>query len=279
MSAPPPTHNPAVESIPPLFPHLHQPTTRRKIPRTNPQSKQTFQNLSRPHSAGSLQSTQKKMVFVKYDTQIKALVVRMLVEGCTPAHITGIVGFTIHKRTMARWCSLFETTQSVVRDLATYSDRGRPLALNSEEREFLLDVLEHEPTLYLDEIQAHLKAMTGIRHPIATIHADLRSRLQLSRKVARTVHPGQSAVRRANYICEIAQIPSEYLVFTDEAGVSHDTHRHTMGWARQRRRSHHIHRTHDALRINVLPAVSLDGILCSIAQAGVVHGIVKNKKI
>ncbi|KAI7954408.1 hypothetical protein MJO28_004808 [Puccinia striiformis f. sp. tritici] len=103
---------------------------------------------------------------------------------------------------------LYESTRSVVRDPSTYRDRGRPLAITSEAREFLLDVLEHEPTLYLDELQVHLEAMTGVHHPISTIHDDLRSRLQLSRKVAMTVHPGQSARLRANYICEIAEIPS-----------------------------------------------------------------------
>jgi hypothetical protein len=71
--------------------------------------------------------------------------------------------------------------------------------------------------LYLDEIQVHIEAMTGVLHPLTTIYDDLRHRLLLTRKVARTVHPAQSAIRRANYICRIAHIPSEYLVFIGES--------------------------------------------------------------
>ncbi|KAI7933643.1 hypothetical protein MJO28_017540 [Puccinia striiformis f. sp. tritici] len=208
------------------------------------------------------------MVFVRYEPQVKAIVVRWMVRGRERADINAELGFTIHKKTMDWWLRLYESTRSVVRNPSTYRDRGRPLAISSEAREFLLDVLQHEPTLYLDELQVHLEAMTGVHHPISTIHDDLRSRLQLSRKVAMTVHPGQSAIRRANYICEIAEIPSEYLVFTDEAGVSQDTHRRKIGWSRRGFRTRRIYRRHDAMRVNVLPAVSLDGILCSIAQPG-----------
>ncbi|KAI7962918.1 hypothetical protein MJO28_001012, partial [Puccinia striiformis f. sp. tritici] len=194
------------------------------------------------------------MVFVRYEPQVKAIVVRWMVRGRERADINAELGFTIHKKTMDRWLRLYESTRSVVRDPLTYRDRGRPLAISSEAREFLLDVLQHKPTLYLDELQVHLEAMTGVHHPISTIHDDLRSRLQLSRKVAMTVHPGQSAIRRANYIYE--------------AGVSQDTHRRKIGWSRRGFHTCRIYRRHDAMRVNVLPAVSLDGILCSIAQPG-----------
>ncbi|KNF01951.1 hypothetical protein PSTG_04775 [Puccinia striiformis f. sp. tritici PST-78] len=178
-----------------------------------------------------------------YNPQVKAMAVRWLNDGLSP-------------------------DESVIADPATYADRGRPFAISHEEREFVLDILEHDPTLYLDELQDHIESMTGARHPIATIHDDLRRCLQLSKKVAITVHPAQSAERRAEYICKIAQIPPEYLVFTDEAGVLKDTHRRKDAWARVGRRSRRIHQTHDAHRVTVTPAVSLDGLLCSVAQAG-----------
>ncbi|KAA1074068.1 hypothetical protein PGT21_050235 [Puccinia graminis f. sp. tritici] len=208
------------------------------------------------------------MVFVQYDSQLKALVVRWLLARRTATEINNDLDFNIHWKTMSRWLSLYIRTRNVVRDASTYEDRGRPLAINAEEREFMLDVLEHQPTLYLDEIQVHIEAMTGVRHPLTTIYDDLRHRLQLTRKVAATVHPARSAIQRANYICHIAQIPSEFLVFIDEAGVSQDTHRRTHAWACKGRRTSRIPRRHDARRINVLPAVSLDGLICSIAQPG-----------
>ncbi|KAI7942654.1 hypothetical protein MJO28_012681 [Puccinia striiformis f. sp. tritici] len=135
---------------------------------------------------------------------------------------------------MSRWLDLFNHTRSVIADPASYADRGRSLAISHEEREFMLDVLKHDPTLYLDELQDHVEAMTGSRHPIATIHNDLCRRLQLSKKVAITTKQG-------------------FL----------KTH---MGscWLPSRR----IPRTHDAQRVSVMPAVSLNGRICSIAQPG-----------
>ncbi|KNE95510.1 hypothetical protein PSTG_11223 [Puccinia striiformis f. sp. tritici PST-78] len=65
-----------------------------------------------------------------------------------------------------------------------------------------------------------------------------------------------------------ACIPPEYLVFTDEAGISKDTHRRKDAWARVGRRSRRILRTHDTRRVTVIPAVSLDGLVCSVAQPG-----------
>ncbi|KNZ54960.1 hypothetical protein VP01_2806g1 [Puccinia sorghi] len=40
-------------------------------------------------------------------------------------------------------------------------------------------------------MQAHLEAMTGVLHPTSTIIAELRARLKLTKKVARTVSPAQ----------------------------------------------------------------------------------------
>jgi hypothetical protein len=101
----------------------------------------------------------------------------------------------------------------VVRDPALYAQQGRPLAFSREEAEFVLTALDDDPTMYLDKIQSHIAAMTGTRHPLATISAELRIRLSLNNKIARTVHPAQSEDRRAEYIDEIGPFPSSYFVF------------------------------------------------------------------
>ncbi|KAI7964637.1 hypothetical protein MJO29_002735 [Puccinia striiformis f. sp. tritici] len=208
------------------------------------------------------------MVFVHYDPQVKAMAVRWLNDGLSHDEVNARLNVTIHERTLRRWLDFFDRTNSVIADPATYTDRGRPFAISHEEQEFMLDILDHDPTLYLDELQDHIESMTRTHHAIATIHDDLRRRLQLSKKVALTVHPAQSAQRRAEFICEITQIPPEYLVFTDEAGISKDTHRQKDAWACVGCRSRRILRTHDAWRVTVIPAVSLDGLVCSVAQLG-----------
>ncbi|POW13282.1 hypothetical protein PSHT_07803, partial [Puccinia striiformis] len=62
---------------------------------------------------------------------------------------------------------------------------------------------------------------------------NIRRCLQLLKKVAITVHPTQLAKQRAEHICKISQIPPDYLVFT---------------------------------QVTVTPAVSLNGLVCSVAQ-------------
>jgi hypothetical protein len=101
----------------------------------------------------------------------------------------------------------------VVRDPALYLPRGWPLAFTNEQREFVLAALEAEPTLYVDEIQLHIQAMTGIQHPLHTILDELKIRLQLTKKVAHTVHPAQSELRRAEYNDEVGLYLLEYFVF------------------------------------------------------------------
>ena len=87
------------------------------------------------------------------------------------------------------------------------------MAVTHEEAEFILEALELEPSLYLDEIQTHLHALTGPLHPIATIHNTMKLHLNLTSKKARTVHPAQCAIERASFISQIGFIPSDHLVF------------------------------------------------------------------
>jgi hypothetical protein len=61
-----------------------------------------------------------------------------------------------------------------VRDLAFYLPRGQPLAFTSKQQEFVLAALEAEPTLYVNEIQSHIQAMTGVQHPLWTILDELK---------------------------------------------------------------------------------------------------------
>jgi hypothetical protein len=100
-----------------------------------------------------------------------------------------------------------------VRDLAVYLPRGRPLAFTTKQHEFVLAALEAESLLYVDEIQSHIVAMTGVQHPLWMILDELKIGLQLTKKVARTVHPAQCEVHRAAYIDEVGIYPLSYFVF------------------------------------------------------------------
>jgi hypothetical protein len=87
------------------------------------------------------------------------------------------------------------------------------LAFSAEESNFILAALDAKPTLYLDEIQSHIEAMTGTCHPLSTISDHLKFRLKLTKKVAQTVHPSQCAMQRAEFVNCIGPYSSNYLVF------------------------------------------------------------------
>jgi hypothetical protein len=87
-------------------------------------------------------------------------------------------------------------------------NQGHLLAFSQEEAEFVLNALEAKPTLYGDEIQSHIQAMTGTLHPTSTILAELKFQLDMTKKVARTVNPAC-----AGYIDEIQGFDASYLVF------------------------------------------------------------------
>ncbi|EHS64389.1 uncharacterized protein PGTG_22221 [Puccinia graminis f. sp. tritici CRL 75-36-700-3] len=208
------------------------------------------------------------MVYVYYLPEVKALAVKLYMRNISIEDINNLVEADILARSFRRWSDLFIATSSVVRDPALYEQRGAPLLITSEEREFILDILRGDPTLYLDEIQRALEEHSGFPVSRATIHRDLHLRLNLTHKVARTVHPGQCPLKRAAYFCKIANFPPEFLVFTDESAICRDALMHNKGWAPQGERTERVPRRNDATRLSLLPAVSLDGILGMIAQPG-----------
>ncbi|KAI7958298.1 hypothetical protein MJO29_006515 [Puccinia striiformis f. sp. tritici] len=157
------------------------------------------------------------MVFVKYARDVKAIVVKLSRRGVPLTQINLTLDLDVSKDSLARWNSLYVGTRDVIRDPAFYADRGRPLAFTLEEAEFVLTALDHEPDLYLDEIQSFITAMTGTTHPLATISDELKNRLHLTKKKARTVNPAQCPMKRAGFITQIGPIPSNYLVFIGQS--------------------------------------------------------------
>jgi transposase-like protein len=153
------------------------------------------------------------MVFRNYSRDIKLSTVKMSLRGYSLANINGHLDLNISQKSLRQWQSLYERTRQVIQDPALYDQRGQPVAVNREESQFILDALEVEPSLYLDEIQAHLRTIVGKNVPLSTIHNKIKYRLHLTSKKAQTVHPSQCPLQQAEYISQIGFIPSNHLVF------------------------------------------------------------------
>jgi hypothetical protein len=75
---------------------------------------------------------------------------------------------------LQRWCTLYQRTLEFVRNPALYDQQGRPVGVSWEESQFIIDALELEPTLYLDEIQAHLSTINRNKLAISTLHNKIK---------------------------------------------------------------------------------------------------------
>jgi transposase-like protein len=153
------------------------------------------------------------MVFRKYSKDVKVVAVKMCLRGLDLEEINQQMDMSISYDSLRRWRLLYQQTLQVVCDPALYERRGRPVVVTQEETQFILDSLELETTLYLDDIQAHLSTINGPELSLLTIHNEIKYRLLLTSKQARTVHLLQCPLKRANYICQVAFIPSDHLVF------------------------------------------------------------------
>jgi transposase-like protein len=160
------------------------------------------------------------MVFRKYSKDVKLVAVKMCLRGLDLEEINLQMDMSISQESLRRWRLLYQQTLEVVRDPALYERRGRPVVVTREESQFIIDALELEPTLYLDEIQAHLSTTNGQELSISTIHNKIKYRLLLTSKLARTVHPSQCPILRADYICQVSFIPSDHLVFLGKCGLT-----------------------------------------------------------
>ena len=156
-------------------------------------------------------------MYVKYSASFKYIVVQAALHGKNLAEINVANGSKVSSDSLRRWCSLYETTRAVVTNPATYQTRGRPLALNNEERGFLLDMVTDHPTIYLEEIRESLMEQCNVHISLQTISNELHERLRMSQKTMRKVNSNQNPIQRAQYIIMMANYDPDCLVFTGES--------------------------------------------------------------
>jgi hypothetical protein len=127
------------------------------------------------------------MVFVKYSPDIKAVAVKLLIQGKSPETINELLKTNISNKSLQQWKELWSRTNRAIHNASLYLPRGGPLAITVEEREFVLDLIDKDPTIYLNEIQKAILEASGDFFPLSTISDDIKNRLRLTRKVAQHV--------------------------------------------------------------------------------------------
>ncbi|EGF97748.1 uncharacterized protein MELLADRAFT_58205 [Melampsora larici-populina 98AG31] len=154
------------------------------------------------------------MGYIYHSPQIKWLVVRHALNGLTRDQIEEEIGIDVSSDSIRRWVSLFHTTGAVISDPAFNLTPGCDTKLTEAGRCCAIQLLEVDPTLILDEIARGIKQQTGIEISKSVLAIDLRDRLDLTRKVACTVHPNRSDEIHAQFIYNMGKISAECLIFT-----------------------------------------------------------------
>jgi hypothetical protein len=124
------------------------------------------------------------MPYKYYAPEVKTICVKLLIERKAPSYINKLLGYRVSAQSFARWKALFISTCAVVCNRAEYLARGRPLRLTPEQSEFMLDIIQVDPTLYLDEIQQSMKNQLGLELCRSTIYNKITERLRLHRLFA-----------------------------------------------------------------------------------------------
>ncbi|KAG0148316.1 hypothetical protein CROQUDRAFT_694680 [Cronartium quercuum f. sp. fusiforme G11] len=146
---------------------------------------------------------------VKYSPDIKNLAAQMFIDGDTQQEINLTLGTNISFRTLLQWKALYKSTQSAVRDPATYERRGRPFTFSRLHLNLLADIVNQSPSIYLDKLQEKMFDLTVIWVNLSTLSRVLHQHLGLSLLVSRALDPRQCPVARAAYVAAIHRIPAD----------------------------------------------------------------------
>lgn len=138
--------------------------------------------------------------------------------------------------------------------------RGRPKTIPLHHTNYIADLLTEHPEVYVKQIQSHLLEFLAVLYPMSTLHHTI-ARLGFTKKKSQKVARQQDEGRREAWWEEMAGIPKECYIWTDETAIVESTASRTEGWARRGVRSVVVEYLLDAQRHTVLPAISLSGVV------------------
>ena len=148
--------------------------------------------------------------FISRDVKIAALRLYEK-ELLDPEVIWDCCGFS--RRTWYRILKLWHETGDVVP--RRNGKRGRPRLLDREDIDYLLQLIQDNPSYFLDELLLLLKTNRFISIHFTTIYQELE-RLNVSHKKLTKIAIERDELRRADFIARMAQYQPEELCFIDE---------------------------------------------------------------
>jgi transposase len=138
--------------------------------------------------------------------------------------------------------------------------RGRHRALLTSDINYLQSLLNANPSLYLDELQAQLAEVLDVEVSLATISRALRH-LALTQKSLSKEALEKDELLRATWQAAYGDMPSNFFFWLDESGVDDMTNQWRNGWAPLGRACVHCATFLRGQRYSILPTLTVDGIV------------------
>ena len=195
----------------------------------------------------------------KVSTDLKARIpVLFLDQGRSVEEICEILG--VAKSMVYQTLAYIRKCGTLQNPLARQA--GRPCILTGEHIQFIRNLLDEKPTLYLDEIQDHLARTFGIPVSLATLVRTLR-RIRYSSKAVVKAAAERDELLRAAFMNRIAQEVSDpsMLMFGDESAVDQRAARRKRGWAPLASRCIQRACFVRGQRYSLLPILTIDGLV------------------
>lgn len=232
------------------------------------------------------------MAFKKYPRAVKVLVAHKQVLGKTNKSINQELHQNVSISSFRRWKILFRETHAILMDKAFYDPLGAPFKLLNTHRAYIRKRLDEDPTLFLAEIKDMLETKRGVVISISALSVEIREHMELTVKIARTVHPNQSPLKRGRFLNKVSFIRPESMVFigmfiwalssvvirsadlaltvsnADESSVALRKVYRKRARARIGERTARLPRETFSRRFSLSPAISLSGCLALSVQMG-----------
>ena len=138
---------------------------------------------------------------------------------------------------------------------------GHRRTLTFEHENYIRDLVEVKPSIYLDKIQEKLATEHGVDISLATISRTF-TRMRYSKKSLSRRAKERNEELRILWELEIAELNDpDFFVFVDESAVDNRTAQRSSGWSPVGSRSVSRCAFFRGKRHSILPALSSDGII------------------
>lgn len=208
------------------------------------------------------------MVYKYYAPQIKTQHHCKSVAGVNLETARIHLETNVSRQSISRWNEKVRLTGCVISDPATYEVQGRSPIYNDDDLVVLHDVIQEDPTLFLDEIQDIMHQLIDKKPCISSIFNTIKKRLNFTFKKGGTVDPRQSIEMQAAFSRRMAAMPSQYLVFLDEVGANEqDIYRKYIRSEKGTRGERLVH-SQQGVHWTMCGAICEDGFIAGVAVEG-----------